>query len=83
MRAGGGGRARALPDLALMSLAGRIVYMAFDGDAATNEPVAAARREFAKLLRAAGADVRVVDLPLDGNVKGPDDFIGRFGTLVS
>jgi putative DNA primase/helicase len=64
-----------LPDLDLIAWPGRAAIIVFDGDAATNSSVGAARRAFAKELTARGAVVRCVDLP--AGVNGPDDYIAQ------
>lgn len=68
-----------LTDLDLITWTGRAVEIAFDANAATNTSVQAARRALAKELRGRGAVVRLVDLPVEPNVNGPDDYIGQHG----
>jgi hypothetical protein len=58
---------------------GRIVFIAVDSNAATNPSVQSARRALATELARRGATVRILDLPPEGGVNGPDDLIGRFG----
>ena len=55
------------------------MLLAFDGDATTNPQVRAARQALARELTGRGARVRVVDLPVQPGVNGPDDFLGRHG----
>lgn len=54
---------------------GRIVYIIFDANVATNENVQAARRELAKELMRRGAIVRFVDLPVSEGINGVDDLL--------
>ena len=68
-----------LPDLALIAWTGRTVVIAFDANAATNQKVQAARRALAKELTGRGATVRIVDVPAEPGINGPDDYIGRHG----
>ncbi len=57
----------------------RPACIVFDGNAAANTSVSAARRALAHDLIGRGARVRLVDLPIEPGVNGPDDFIGRHG----
>lgn len=67
---------RAIDDLNLFNWKGRIVYICFDSDAATNPNVRAAELALAKELFSRGADPRIVRLPnLPNQAKtGFDDF---------
>jgi hypothetical protein len=60
---------------------GRRTFIVFDSDKNTNPRVLRAERDFAKALRQAGADVRLVALPpLPGGGKcGLDDFLIQYG----
>jgi hypothetical protein len=68
-----------LPDLDFITWNDRQVVIAFDANSATNESVQIARRGLAKVLTGRGALVRIVDLPTEPGVNGPDDYIGRHG----
>jgi P4 family phage/plasmid primase-like protien len=68
-----------LPDFDRGAWTDRDVVIAFDANAATNPAVKAARRQLATELMARGAHVRILDLPTDPGINGPDDFIGRQG----
>ena len=66
-----------IDDLRAIDWRGRIVYILYDADRRTNQSVRLALARFAALLTAAGAIVRVVDLPaLPRKPKaGVDDFL--------
>jgi hypothetical protein len=66
-----------IPDLNLIEWKGRVVYICYDSDAATNPDVRRAEVALAKELFGRGADPRIVRLPtLPGHTKtGLDDFI--------
>ena len=66
-------------DLSLIAWTGRTVVIAFDANTSTNSKVRDARRALAKELSERGAIVRVVDLPVEPGINGPDDFIGQYG----
>ncbi len=68
-----------LNDFDLLALDGRHVAISFDANAATNPKVKASERRFAAELRKRGASVRIVALPVESGINGPDDFIGRHG----
>jgi hypothetical protein len=68
-----------LPDFSLISWTGRTVVIAFDANSAANENVQVARRMLAKELTGRGAVIRVVDLPAEPGINGPDDYIGAHG----
>jgi hypothetical protein len=51
----------------------------FDSNTATNSSVAAARIELARELAGRGAEVWLVDLPVEEGVNGIDDFIALHG----
>lgn len=65
-----------LPDLDHINWLGREVIIAFDSNTATNAVVQAARRQLAKELSTRGAEVRVLDVPAEPGINGPDDYIG-------
>jgi hypothetical protein len=71
-----------LPDLDLISWVGRQAVIAFDANAATNPKVQQARRAFATELSKRGATVRLLDLPTEPGINGPDDYIGRHGPVT-
>ncbi len=65
-----------LSELREINFEGRETFIAFDGDAATNEHVALAERHLAARLGPLGADVRFIRLPPDLKL---DDFLLRYG----
>lgn len=65
-----------LPDLNYITWLGREVIIAFDSNTAVNQTVQAARRMLAKELTDRGADVRLLDVPAEPGINGPDDYIG-------
>ena len=68
-----------LPDFDYVTWTGRTAAIMFDANTAANEKVRAARRMLAKELTARGAVVRIVDVPAEPGVNGPDDYIGMHG----
>ena len=70
-----------LPWLEDIKWSDRIVYLCFDNDVHWNKEVSEARKRFAALLRAKGAKVKAVDIPItDPSRKyGVDDYIVEFG----
>jgi len=64
-------------DLNGIPLAGRVVFVVFDGgDTTVNPPVIEAEAQLAKMLLDAGADVRLLRIPHPGGAKmGIDDFL--------
>ena len=66
-----------IADLRAIDWRGRVVYIVFDADSRTNQSVRLARARFAERLTAAGAIVRIVDLPaLPRKPKaGVDDYL--------
>jgi hypothetical protein len=58
---------------------GRLTYVLLDANCATNPSVQAARRDLVRQLRKQGTDVRILDLPAEEGVNGPDDFIAVKG----
>lgn len=60
----------------------RDCVICFDGDVANNPKVRAGRRRLAAVLTDRGARVRLVDLPQEDRINGPDDFIGRHGAAA-
>lgn len=68
-----------LPDLDLVTWTGRDTIIVFDSNVNVNTSVQAARRALAAELERRGAVVRVVDLPIEAGINGPDDYIGRHG----
>jgi hypothetical protein len=68
-----------LPDFDRVTWQGRDTFIVFDANTRTNPKVRAARRTLAAELTKRGARVRVVDLPAEDGVNGPDDYIGKHG----
>ncbi len=66
-----------LSDFDLIELANRKVFVLFDTNVRTNESVAAARTQFAKVLSARGAEVFLADMPGDYTGNGVDDLLGE------
>lgn len=64
------------PDFGLIPLAGRVVHVCFDADAATNRQVYDALFKLKKYLGAEGAEFRHVTLPAGGTA-GLDDYLAR------
>ena len=67
------------PELMLIQWAGQLVYVILDSNRATNPNVAFAEAKLAAVLRAAGAVVRVIELPAVKGQDGPDDFLHAQG----
>jgi hypothetical protein len=68
-----------LPDFDRIDWKGRDVIIGFDSNTKTNPKVQAARRALAKELGGRGARVRIMDLPAEEGVNGPDDYIAKHG----
>jgi hypothetical protein len=68
-----------ISDFDLITWKGRIVFIIYDTNVATNEKVRAARRELAKELKRRGSIVHFVDLPQMEGVNGVDDLLGLKG----
>jgi len=68
-----------LPDFDRLAWEGRTIYLVFDANTKTNPEVQAARRDLARELLTRKAHVQIVELPADGGINGPDDFIGLQG----
>jgi hypothetical protein len=68
-----------LPDLDRVVWTDRDVVILFDSNAATNDQVKAARRALAAELKTRGAKVRLVELPTEEGINGPDDYVGKHG----
>jgi len=71
-----------LPDLDLVTWRDRDIVIMFDANATTNGSVKAARQALTKELINRGARVRIVELPAEADVNGPDDFVGKHGDLA-
>ena len=73
-----------LPDWQAIALAGRPVVICYDSDAALNPDVEAAEQDLAALLRAKGAKVAHVRLPMLPGVgkQGVDDFFAAGHSLA-
>ena len=67
------------PDLDLIYMKGRHSLVAFDSNVLTNPRVRKARVKFQKELVARGASVAFVEIPLEDNINGPDDYIRERG----
>jgi hypothetical protein len=66
------------PDLAALSLRGRLVYIAFDGgDTTANPPVILAEARLARMVLDEGADARLLRIPSKpgGPKVGLDDYL--------
>jgi hypothetical protein len=68
-----------LPDFDRIVWPSRLVYLAFDANAASNPKVQAARGGLSRELLTRKARVHIVTLPEDNSINGPDDFIGAKG----
>lgn len=71
-----------LPDFDKVTWTGRDTIIAFDSNAATNEKVQGARRALAAELTKRGAKVRILELPVEPGINGPDDYIGKHGAAA-
>ncbi len=68
-------------DFENIPLKDRIVYIAYDSDAARNPQVKTAEHRLAEFLRSRGADVKVLRIPsADGKKVGLDDYFASGGT---
>jgi hypothetical protein len=54
---------------------GRAVRIIFDTNVQTNRRLLTARNKLVKRLKAQGAHVQVINLPVAPNINGPDDFL--------
>ena len=68
-----------LPDLGRIKWTDRDTILAFDANAASQPAVQAARRALARELASRGAQVRILSLPVEEGINGPDDYLGRHG----
>lgn len=68
-----------LPDLDHIEWTGRQVILAFDSNTAANKKVQAARRMLAQELAGRGAVIKLLDVPAEPGINGPDDYIGAHG----
>jgi len=74
------GERELIDDLATIPWQGRIVFIAYDSDAATNSNVQLAESALAEALQRRGANVRIIRFPADGDAKvGLDDFLVKHG----
>ena len=71
-----------LPDVDRIVWTERDVVILFDANVATNTSVQAARRTLAQELRTRGACVRMLTLPQEDGVNGPDDFLALYGHVA-
>jgi hypothetical protein len=69
-----------LPDFDHVHWSGRDVVIAFDANVSTNEQVQRGQKGLAHELVRRGARVRLVTLPVEPGVNGPDDFIAKHGS---
>jgi hypothetical protein len=76
-------RVRFLPELEEFAWRGRVVYLAFDSDRATNEHIVEAERALTRELVRRGASVRVIRQTAgpDGAKRGLDDTLETRGGL--
>ena len=65
-----------ISDFNKVKIRGRLIYIAFDGDKATNPNVMLAQNRLAKTLINKGAKVKIVDLPLHTKL---DDYLVQYG----
>lgn len=68
-----------IADIERVVWTGRRVQILFDTNAVSNPSVNAARRELARQLIKRGAFVKLLDIPEQEGVNGPDDFLGKNG----
>jgi len=68
----------AIPDLNICR-DGRRTYVLLDANCASNPKVQQARTQLVRQLRKQGGEIRILDLPADEGVNGPDDYIGIMG----
>ena len=70
-----------LPELEQIKWRGRNVFILFDSDVVTKDPVKRALKALSSVLNEKGANVRVTTLPcnLDGTKNGADDFLVKYG----
>jgi hypothetical protein len=75
------GPLKLIPTLAAVEWAKRRVILGFDSDIVEKPEVRLAEWQFAEVLQAVGADVRVVRLPAESNGEknGLDDYLHRHG----
>ncbi len=69
-----------IPQLDLINWQDRKVYILFDANVTTNTSVAFARSELALELSSRGAQVWLVDLPVEDGINGFDDYLARHGS---
>jgi hypothetical protein len=67
------------PDFDRVVWTSRDTIIALDANAAESGQVQAARRALAREVRRRSARVRILTLPMEPGINGPDDFIGRRG----
>jgi putative DNA primase/helicase len=68
-----------ISDFSRIEWTGRRVYILFDSNVHTDSMVAAARNGLAQELADRGADVYLIDLPVEDGINGIDDFLGKHG----
>lgn len=70
-----------LPQFEQIAWKGRIVYICYDSDAATNPQVVMAENALARELTRLGAEPYIVRIPMNGSGKvGVDDYLMKHGT---
>src|SRR5690606_38851859 len=75
----------ALPDWEAIHLKGRLVYIVFDSDTASNPNVQSAQKRLARFLKCKVALVQIIHLPTGavGAKQGVDDFFVAGGTIAA
>jgi len=68
-----------IAQLGLITWKGRRTYILFDSNVLTNPKVAAARNQFAENLASRGAEVFLIDLPVEDGINGIDDYLSKHG----
>jgi putative DNA primase/helicase len=68
-----------IAQLDLITWTGRRTYILFDSNVLTNPKVAAARNQFAQELAGRGAEVFLIDLPVEDGINGIDDYLSKHG----
>ena len=68
-----------ITDFSRIQWRGRKVYIWFDTNVHTDRMVAAARNGLAQVLAERGAEVYLIDLPIEDGINGIDDFLAKHG----
>jgi putative DNA primase/helicase len=69
----------AIPDLDMVTWAGRQVIVIFDSNAASNDSVYVAQSQLAAELTSRGAEVFLGELPTEDGINGVDDYLAKYG----